>query len=274
MVSHLKYGVPIGSSQRASFGLEGTPYPVAAHPVKTRDLNHEDYRHLLRRIGLRFACPQSGGRTNPHRPALLRLRPASPQGTRLCRCLRDEARRAAPDHRHQADRQPSHRLGADRRHRRARRPLRRGDHEIDRGAEPQRHYARHCLRACCRAKGGCGGRCRAWRRPLHLPGLPARLHRCLPDDAGRGARRLCQRQAASALRQRQQGGYCHRRSEARGTVCRDVVLLQGGLRHCGRCGTCVERREAFHLAGVTDPTEYDDADFWKAATSGFSATEV
>lgn len=26
--------------------------------------------------------------------------------------------------------------------------------------------------------------------------------------------------------------------------------------HCGRCGTCVERREAFHLAGVTDPTNY------------------
>ena len=26
--------------------------------------------------------------------------------------------------------------------------------------------------------------------------------------------------------------------------------------HCGKCGTCVERREAFHLAGVEDPTEY------------------
>jgi 7-cyano-7-deazaguanine synthase len=26
--------------------------------------------------------------------------------------------------------------------------------------------------------------------------------------------------------------------------------------HCGECGTCVERREAFQLAGVTDPTEY------------------
>lgn len=26
--------------------------------------------------------------------------------------------------------------------------------------------------------------------------------------------------------------------------------------HCGRCGTCIERREAFHLAGVEDPTEY------------------
>ncbi len=29
-----------------------------------------------------------------------------------------------------------------------------------------------------------------------------------------------------------------------------------GERHCGTCGTCVERREAFQLAGVTDPTEY------------------
>jgi 7-cyano-7-deazaguanine synthase len=31
---------------------------------------------------------------------------------------------------------------------------------------------------------------------------------------------------------------------------------QGGEKHCGRCGTCIERREAFHLAGVEDPTPY------------------
>lgn len=31
----------------------------------------------------------------------------------------------------------------------------------------------------------------------------------------------------------------------------------GGERHCGRCGTCYERREAFELAGVQDPTEYE-----------------
>jgi len=30
----------------------------------------------------------------------------------------------------------------------------------------------------------------------------------------------------------------------------------GGERHCGECGTCVERREAFLLAGVADPTDY------------------
>jgi 7-cyano-7-deazaguanine synthase len=32
----------------------------------------------------------------------------------------------------------------------------------------------------------------------------------------------------------------------------------GGDVHCGACGTCVERREAFDLAGVPDPTEYRD----------------
>lgn len=26
--------------------------------------------------------------------------------------------------------------------------------------------------------------------------------------------------------------------------------------HCGKCGTCVERKEAFALAGLSDPTEY------------------
>lgn len=31
---------------------------------------------------------------------------------------------------------------------------------------------------------------------------------------------------------------------------------KGGVVHCGRCGTCVERREAFALAGVPDPTAY------------------
>ncbi len=31
---------------------------------------------------------------------------------------------------------------------------------------------------------------------------------------------------------------------------------KGGTVHCGTCGTCVERREAFLLAGLTDPTVY------------------
>jgi len=31
---------------------------------------------------------------------------------------------------------------------------------------------------------------------------------------------------------------------------------KGGATHCGACGTCFERREAFVIAGVNDPTEY------------------
>jgi 7-cyano-7-deazaguanine synthase len=31
---------------------------------------------------------------------------------------------------------------------------------------------------------------------------------------------------------------------------------KGGAIHCGRCGTCVERREAFAQAGLVDPTVY------------------
>ncbi len=31
---------------------------------------------------------------------------------------------------------------------------------------------------------------------------------------------------------------------------------KGGTTHCGSCGTCVERREAFELAGIKDPTSY------------------
>jgi len=34
---------------------------------------------------------------------------------------------------------------------------------------------------------------------------------------------------------------------------------KGGKDHCGVCGTCVERREAFILAGLPDPTVYQQA---------------
>ena len=34
---------------------------------------------------------------------------------------------------------------------------------------------------------------------------------------------------------------------------------KGGDLHCGCCGTCIERREAFDLAKVIDPTPYAEA---------------
>lgn len=33
---------------------------------------------------------------------------------------------------------------------------------------------------------------------------------------------------------------------------------KGGEKHCGKCGTCTERKEAFGQAGVKDPTEYEE----------------
>lgn len=36
---------------------------------------------------------------------------------------------------------------------------------------------------------------------------------------------------------------------------------KGGDIHCGRCGTCVERIEAFIDAGADDPTQYEDKEF-------------
>ena len=32
---------------------------------------------------------------------------------------------------------------------------------------------------------------------------------------------------------------------------------RGGDKHCGKCGTCVERREALAEAGIPDPTDYE-----------------
>lgn len=32
---------------------------------------------------------------------------------------------------------------------------------------------------------------------------------------------------------------------------------KGGEHHCGKCGTCVERKEALRDAGIADTTEYD-----------------
>jgi 7-cyano-7-deazaguanine synthase len=35
------------------------------------------------------------------------------------------------------------------------------------------------------------------------------------------------------------------------------TCYKGGEKHCGKCGSCTERKEAFRLAGVSDPTVYE-----------------
>ncbi len=51
-------------------------------------------------------------------------------------------------------------------------------------------------------------------------------------------------------------GIVRRGAELGVDYARTWSCYKGGDLHCGRCGTCIERREAFQLAGVRDPTEY------------------
>ncbi len=48
---------------------------------------------------------------------------------------------------------------------------------------------------------------------------------------------------------------------------RTYSCYEGGAVHCGRCGTCAERAGAFAAAGVPDPTEYLDPDFYKTVAA-------
>ena len=33
---------------------------------------------------------------------------------------------------------------------------------------------------------------------------------------------------------------------------------KGHEKHCGKCGTCTERKESFEQAGIPDPTKYEE----------------
>lgn len=52
---------------------------------------------------------------------------------------------------------------------------------------------------------------------------------------------------------------------------RTWTCYKGGDVHCGRCATCVERQEAFHLADVNDPTVYADDTYWRTVTAEHDA---
>ena len=47
---------------------------------------------------------------------------------------------------------------------------------------------------------------------------------------------------------------------------------KGGAIHCGTCGTCVERREAFQQAGLIDPTTYGSTAPLQPKPEQFSST--
>jgi 7-cyano-7-deazaguanine synthase len=46
------------------------------------------------------------------------------------------------------------------------------------------------------------------------------------------------------------------------------TCYKGGDRACGRCGTCVERLEAFNIVGATDPLTYEDRTSWTSLLEG------
>jgi 7-cyano-7-deazaguanine synthase len=49
------------------------------------------------------------------------------------------------------------------------------------------------------------------------------------------------------------------------------TCYNGGEVACGRCSTCVERLEAFSLAGEPDPIPYLDKEFWKTVVAEFES---
>ena len=52
---------------------------------------------------------------------------------------------------------------------------------------------------------------------------------------------------------------CRLGGELGAPLSRTWSCYAGREQHCGRCGTCVERREAFELAGIPDETVYEES---------------
>lgn len=52
------------------------------------------------------------------------------------------------------------------------------------------------------------------------------------------------------------GEIARRGAEAGVNFADTYSCYKGGARHCGKCGTCRERIEAFAQAGIPDPTDY------------------
>jgi len=84
---------------------------------------------------------------------------------------------------------------------------------------------------------------------------------CRPEfaDAMAGVAAVCDYQKIEMLRpfmETDKAGIAKLGDSLGVNFARTWSCYKGGDHHCGRCGTCVERREAFYLAGVADPTIY------------------
>ena len=86
---------------------------------------------------------------------------------------------------------------------------------------------------------------------------------CRPEfiDAMCAAAALCSEfpiEIVTPYRDLTKANICKRGNECGAPLGMTWSCYEGGDIHCGRCGTCIERREAFYLAGVDDSTGYAD----------------
>jgi 7-cyano-7-deazaguanine synthase len=101
------------------------------------------------------------------------------------------------------------------------------------------------------------------------PRLPPTVRRCPRHDAAFRARRPCAMAFATSFLRWGKADIVREGVRLGVPFSETWSCYKGGAHHCGRCGTCVERREAFHLAGVDDPTAYDDPDYWREARGAY-----
>ncbi len=137
------------------------------------------------------------------------------------------------------------------------RPLRRAEHGHNRRSQPQRHHARGGLRSR-RGEGHEAGGLRDSRGDHYV------YANCRPELV----------EAFDAMRKRAVEGFGDpgphpyapfaRKTEAQREIGASLSVpyedtwncYEDGEAHCGPCGTCNERKEAFQIAEVPDPTRY------------------
>jgi hypothetical protein len=90
------------------------------------------------------------------------------------------------------------------------------------------------------------------RRSCDLPGLPRGVHEI--DGRRHPPRHLCASGSFAPFVALSKAEIARRGRELGVDFAQTWSCYVGGETHCGECGTCVERREAFILAGVPDPT--------------------
>ena len=113
-----------------------------------------------------------------------------------------------------------------------------------------------CALAVTRDAGAVAIWC-AYRRSLHLPGLPSRIRARVRGDGQCRGGRIGENRILAPFLAMTKADIVTLGAELHVPFERTWSCYKGGALHCGTCGTCHERREAFALADVSDPTVYE-----------------